>query len=131
MSDAVEWAPQNPDAAVNCRVSPGFFAIGADAGLRTYRRWSGAGMAGYAFLGAGYSEFTGKVSVTVVENSANGGKSVDAWSMGGPIFASLGGGIRYAISPRAALLGGPRLNFAFGNNFAPSAGLEAGVQFGF
>ena len=102
----------------------GTYLIGKDPLTR-------AGMAGYVFVGAGYSEFTGKVSVTVVENGSNANKAVDAWSTGGPVFASIGGGIRYAISPRAALLGGPRLNFAFGNNFAPSAGLEAGVQFGF
>ena len=100
------------------------YLIGKDALLKT-------GMAGYVFLGAGYSEFTGKVGVTVVEQGQNQNKSVDAWLIGGPVFASLGGGIRYAISPRAAILGGPRLNFAFGNTFAPSAGLEMGVQFGF
>ncbi len=91
-----------------------------------------AGLAPYVMVAAGYGEFSGKVAVSVRETGVTGTKQVDAWSVGGPVFAAVGGGIRYAFSPRAAFLVGPRVNFAFGNaGLTPSFGLEAGMQFGF
>ena len=104
----------------------GTYIIGKDALLK-------AGLAPYAMGAAGYGQFTGKVGVSVRETGTAGTKQVDAWSIGGPLFFALGGGIRYAFSPRAAFLGGPRINFALGNGFGlfPSMGLEAGMQFGF
>jgi hypothetical protein len=103
----------------------GTYVIGKDALAK-------AGTAPYIMVAAGYGEFSGKVAVSVRETGVTGTKQVDAWALGGPIFAALGGGIRYAFSPRAALLAGPRLNLAFGNaGVTPSFGLEAGMQFGF
>ncbi len=103
----------------------GTYVIGKDALAK-------AGVAPYIMVAAGYGEFSGKVAVSVRETGVTGTKQVDAWSLGGPIFAAVGGGIRYAFSPRAALLAGPRVNLAFGNaGVTPSFGLEAGMQFGF
>lgn len=91
------------------------------------------GFAPYVFAGAGVSTFESKVKVSVVENVAgtNKAKQVDAWHLAGPGFVALGGGGRYALSQRAALMGGLRLNVAFGNGTAPSIGPEVGVVFGF
>jgi hypothetical protein len=36
-----------------------------------------------------------------------------------------------AFSPKAALMAGLRINAAFGNAFAPSAGPEVGILIGF
>ena len=103
----------------------GTYVIGKDALAK-------AGVAPYVMVAAGYGEFSGKVAVSVRETGTAGTKQVDAWALGGPVFAAVGGGIRYAFSPRAALLFGPRVNFAFGNaGLTPSFGLEAGMQFGF
>ena len=46
-------------------------------------------------------------------------------------FVTAGGGVRFALSPRAALMGGLRINMAFGNDTALSLGPELGVMFGF
>jgi hypothetical protein len=91
------------------------------------------GVAPYAMAAVGYGQTNAKVSVSVREQGQPGNKNVDAWAIGGPMFASIGGGIRYALTPKFAFLGGPRVNFAFGNGlgFFPSAGIEAGAQFGF
>jgi hypothetical protein len=90
------------------------------------------GVGAYIMLGAGYAQFTSKVAVSVREQGAPQNKQVDAWAIGGPIFAAVGGGLRYGFSPRAAFLIGPRANLALGNGLGvfPSAGLEAGLQFG-
>ncbi len=103
----------------------GTYVIGKDALMKT-------GVAGYVMGGLGYGEISGRVSVSVREAGQTAAKQVDAWAMGGPIFATVGGGVRYSLSPRAALVGGPRLNIGFGNGLGlfPSVGLEAGVQFG-
>jgi hypothetical protein len=102
------------------------YLIGKDALMK-------AGVAPYIMGALGYAQYTAKVGVSVRENPSPTNKQVDAWAVGGPFFVSLGGGIRYAFSPRAAFLFGPRVNFALGNGLGtfPSAALEAGMQFGF
>lgn len=101
------------------------------------------GFAPLVFVGAGVSTFEAAVKVSVVEsappregstcpaNTDRHCQDVDAWHMAGPGFFTLGGGGRYAFSPRAALMGGLRFNLAFGNSTQPSVGPELGVQFGF
>ena len=100
------------------------------------------GFAPYVFMGAGVSTFESAVKVTVFQKldandlpDPNGAvrkpRDVDAYHLAGPGFVSLGGGGRFAFSPRAALMGGLRLNMALGNAFAASIGPELGVQFGF
>ncbi len=104
----------------------GTYLIGQDALTKTF--------APYAMLGAGVAPFDAKVKVSVVEQPPGGVKAqkdVDAWHLAGPAFAMFGGGVRIGMGSRAALMGGLRVNFAFGNSFAPSLGPELGVMFGF
>jgi hypothetical protein len=101
------------------------------------------GFAPYVFGGAGVAPFEAAVKVSVVEkttprpgstcpaNTDRHCQDVDAWQLAGPGFFTVGGGGRYAFSPRAALMGGLRFNLAFGNSTAPSIGPELGVVFGF
>jgi hypothetical protein len=91
-----------------------------------------AGLAPYVFVAGGVAEWDAQVSVTVVETGANGAKSVQAWNTAGPGFVSLGGGLRYAFTPRFAALFGPRLNAAFGGTGTVlSASPELSLQYGF
>jgi hypothetical protein len=89
------------------------------------------GLAPMVFGGLGVSEWDAKVPVTVVEQGKAAGREVDAWKMSGPFFIGLGGGLRYAFSPKAAILGGMHVNFAIGNGFVPLLGPELGMHFGF
>lgn len=91
-------------------------------------------LAPYMMLGAGIAPFDAKVKVSVIEQpqgQPRTQKEVDAWHLAGPAFAALGGGVRIGLGQRAALMGGLRLNLAFGNAFAPSIGPELGIAFGF
>jgi opacity protein-like surface antigen len=101
------------------------YVIGRDGVMRP-------GVGAYLMGGFGYAQSTARVGVSVREQGSPQNKQVDAWAIGGPIFFTVGGGLRYGLSSRAALLIGPRLNFAFGNGlgFFPSTGLEGGIQFG-
>jgi hypothetical protein len=85
------------------------------------------------WAGGGVSEWDASVGVTVAETGTNGGgKSVDAWNVGGPGFVSLGGGLRHAFTPRFAMTIGPRFNLAFGSNGTlPSISPELGIAYGF
>ncbi len=104
----------------------GTYVIGKDALLK-------AGPAPMVFLGAGASQFDGKVDVTVVETGTNGPKTVQAWTIAGPAFATFGGGLRFAFTPRAAFMLAPKISAAFGGaaGFLLAPGVEAGVHFGF
>jgi hypothetical protein len=90
-------------------------------------------VAPYGMIGAGISTFDTAVKVSVVEQVANvkTARDVDAWQLSGPAFMTFGGGARIGFSHRAALMAGLRVNLAFGNAFAPSAGPDVGVVFGF
>lgn len=105
----------------------GTYLIGQDALAQKF--------APYVFAGGGVSTWDASVKVSVVEQdpatAKKTPKDVDAWHIGGPAFIVVGGGARIAFSPRAALMAGLRVNFAFGNSFAPSTGPEVGVVFGF
>ncbi len=97
------------------------------------------GLAPYANLGVGVAQFETRVPVEVIERRAgeNGQagtaekRDVDAWHLAGPAFLMVGGGGRYAISSRFALMLGLRANLAFVNAFAPSIGPELGGAIGF
>ncbi len=103
----------------------GTYVIGKDALAKQ-------GLSPYVMVAAGYGEFSGKVAVSVRDTTKPGTTQVDAWALGGPVFGALGGGIRYGLSPRAAFVGGLRVNLAFGNaGVTPSVGPEAGIHFGF
>ncbi len=87
------------------------------------------GLKPYLFGGAGIGQFETKVQVQTI--SAPAGQpatrgTADAWHMSGPAFVSIGGGLRYAMTSRFALMLGVRINAAFLNAFAASAGPELG-----
>lgn len=92
------------------------------------------GFAPFAFGAIGVGQFETNVPVTVIESPVGAAatkKDVEAWHLAGPAFVAVGGGGRYAVSDRFALMFGLRANFAFLNGFAPSVGPEIGGQFGF
>ncbi|MBX3260682.1 MAG: hypothetical protein KIS78_30545 [Labilithrix sp.] len=92
------------------------------------------GLAPYVFGGAGIGQFETRIPVQVIEAPPGGTptkRDVDAWHIAGPAFIALGGGGRYTVNPRFALMFGLRANFAFLNAFAPSVGPEVGGQIGF
>ena len=94
------------------------------------------GFAPYLMGGLGIGQFETKIPVQVVERAPESTppfrrKEVDAWHIAGPAFLTVGGGGRYAITPRFAFMFGLRANLAFLNAFAPSIGPEVGGQFGF
>ncbi|HEY8078604.1 MAG TPA: hypothetical protein VIF62_30950 [Labilithrix sp.] len=90
-------------------------------------------IAPYVMAGGGISTWDASVKVSVVEQSGatKTAKDVDAWHLGGPAFITAGGGVRLGLKENIALMGGLRLNLAFGNSFAPSVGPEVGFLFGF
>ena len=90
-----------------------------------------AGLAPYAMLGAGVAETDAKVTVAVAPAKGSP-QNYTAWDISGPGFFSIGAGVRFAFTPRVALLAGPRLNVAFGSGATLlSIGPEVGLQFGF
>ena len=113
----------------------GTYLIGQDALTKK--------LAPFVMVGGGISTFETAVTVLVVEgpdaqapagSPANIGKTqkdVTAWHLAGPAFMTFGGGVRLALSERMALMLGVRVNLAFGNSFAPSAGPDLGFVFGF
>jgi hypothetical protein len=60
-----------------------------------------------------------------------GQQPVNAWKTAGPFFFLVGGGIRYAFSPRAAVTLAARVNAALGGGLLFTYGPEIGVQYGF
>ncbi len=105
----------------------GTFLLGKDALTQK--------LAPYVMAGGGISTWDASVKVSVVEQNAGAAtktaRDVDAWHLGGPAFITAGGGVRLGLNEKMALMGGLRLNLAFGNSFAPSVGPEVGFLFGF
>ncbi len=93
------------------------------------------GLAPYAMVATGVSEWDAQVAVTVAPlhpTEAGQSRTEQAWNISGPGFFSLGGGVRYAFTPRFAAMFGPRFNVAFGKNATLiSLSPELGVQYGF
>ena len=117
------------------------------------------GLAGYGMIAAGVSQYSAEVGVTAIStacprvagpnneyttqcpqspppppcptNKTSCTTVAEAWATSGPVFASLGVGIRYAFTPEFALLFGPRFNLAFGPTILPSLSPELGLQYGF
>jgi len=90
----------------------------------------------YIVVGAGASQFTASVDVPVSETGANPPtKTVQAWMIGGPGFATLGAGMRFGMgkAKRVALMFSPlKGNVAFGSGaLVLSLQPELGIQFGF
>jgi len=86
------------------------------------------GFAPMLFAGAGVSEFDGHTTTIVTLVSQ---QPANAWITNGPFFFLVGGGARYAFSPRAAFSLAVRLNGAVGNGLLATYGPEVGIQYGF
>jgi hypothetical protein len=90
-----------------------------------------SGFAPLVLLAGGVGEFDASTTVGVVVNNVVGTRPMVAWQTGGPGFAALGGGVRYAFSPRVALSMALKFTAAFGGAFFPSMAPELGLQYGF
>lgn len=73
-----------------------------------------SGFAPYVFASAGASELDAVTTVMVRQNGIAGDRPMQAWVVAGPLFFAAGGGGRYAISPRAAVMTGLRFMGALG-----------------
>jgi len=89
------------------------------------------GVAPMVLAGLGLSEFDGHSTTVVSTSNVAGQQPVEAWKTAGPFFFLLGGGIRYAFSPRAAVTLAARVNMALGGGLLLTYGPEVGVQYGF
>ncbi len=81
-------------------------------------------------LGVGAAEMSARVPVTVIE-SGGVARSVNAWRVAGPLFASVGVGVRFAPSSSFALTAYvAKATLAFGSSsilaFTPEIGAEVG-----
>jgi hypothetical protein len=92
------------------------------------RPLANVGFSPMIFAGAGVSEFDGHTTTIVTLVSQ---QPANAWITDGPFFIVLGGGARYAFSPRAAFSLALRVNGAVGNGFLATYGPEVGIQYGF
>jgi hypothetical protein len=90
-----------------------------------------SGFAPLLFLAGGVGEFDASSSVGVLTMGVPGIRPMVAWKTGGPGFAALGAGLRYAFSPRVAFSMALKGSLAFGGGFFPSIAPELGVQYGF
>jgi hypothetical protein len=98
-----------------------------------------SGLSPYIMIAGGVSQYSAEVGVTAISTGAGCAANpkscteyAQAWNIGGPGFASLGAGIRYAFTPSWALLFGPRLTAAFGSlNTLIAISPELAVQYGF
>jgi hypothetical protein len=91
-----------------------------------------SGLAPYAFLSAGVARFDTPTTVMVAENGVAGARAVRAWYVAGPVFGALGGGARYALSPRLAFSTGLGIDAAIGPGaFGVTVSPEMQLQYGF
>jgi hypothetical protein len=84
--------------------------------------------------GIGAGEFDAFVPVTVVLNTPTRPSGTEnAWLTAGPLFFSVGGGVRVLLTSRVALTAALKFQGAFGGaaGFLPGVAPELGVQFGF
>ena len=88
------------------------------------------GFSPFLQLAAGAAEYDANITVTVQQNGVAGARPVQAWHVGGPGFVALGGGLRYAFSPRVGMFLSARVTAAFGVGFIPAFGPELGLVFG-
>jgi hypothetical protein len=104
----------------------GTYVIGKDALKKD------SGISPIVFVGAGVAEFDSHVSVTVIPTDASKGPQLSekAWVTSGPVFFTLGGGIRVLLSSRAALTLAGKFTGAVGNVFLPVLSPELGIQIG-
>lgn len=91
-----------------------------------------SGLAPYAFVAAGVARFDTPITVMVAQQGVAGERAVKAWRVAGPAFAAVGGGARYAFSPRVVFCTGLGLDAAFGPGaFGVTVSPELNLQYGF
>ena len=91
-----------------------------------------SGLAPYAFVAAGVARSDLPATVMVQQQGIAGERAVRAWQVAGPGFAAVGGGARYAFSPRVAFATGVGIDTAFGpGGSAVTVAPEMHVQYGF
>jgi hypothetical protein len=91
-----------------------------------------SGLAPYVFVAAGVARFDMPTTVMVQQQGIAGERAVRAWYVAGPAFAALGGGARYAFSPRVAFATGLGIDAAFGPGASGvTVAPEMHVQYGF
>jgi hypothetical protein len=91
-----------------------------------------SGFAPYGYVAAGYGKFDASNLTSVEVQGVEGVRPILVWKMGGPFFAALGGGGRYAFSPRVAFLAGLKATLPFGSaGTLPSVAPEIELHYGF
>jgi hypothetical protein len=105
----------------------GTYLFGADPLSR-----SGA-LAPLAFVAAGMAEYDKHASTNTTLTTVAGARIENAWVTSGPWFVAFGGGVRFALSARAAVAAAARINLALvgSGGSALSYGPEIGLQYGF
>ncbi len=89
------------------------------------------GFAPLLMLAAGTTRIDANTTVLVTQKGVVGQRPQVAWTMGGPFFGGIGGGFRYAFSPRVGFTTLLRVDVPFGGGaIVPAANLEAGLQYG-
>ena len=91
-----------------------------------------SGLAPYAFVAAGVARFDMPTTVMVQQQGIAGERAVRAWYVAGPAFGALGGGARYAFSPRVAFSTGLGVDVALGPGASGvTVAPEMHLQYGF
>ncbi|GAC1558976.1 MAG: hypothetical protein NVS3B10_17950 [Polyangiales bacterium] len=91
-----------------------------------------SGLAPYAFVAAGVARFDMPTTVMVEQQGIAGERAVRAWHVAGPAFGALGGGARYAFSPRVAFATGLGIDVALGPSASGvTVAPEMNLQYGF
>ncbi len=91
-----------------------------------------SGLAPYAFVAGGVARFDAPVTVMVAQKGIAGERAVHAWHVAGPAFGAVGGGARFAFSPRIAFLTGVGIDAAVGPAaFGVTVSPEMNLQYGF
>ena len=91
-----------------------------------------SGLAPYAFVAGGVARFDAPVTVMVAQKGIAGERAVHAWYVAGPAFGAVGGGARFAFSPRIAFSTGVGMDAAVGPGaFGVTVAPEMNLQYGF
>ena len=101
------------------------YLFGTDALIKT-------GFSPLVMGGAGVAEYDMSQVVQVARTGVAGQQAILAWRTGGPGFVTVGGGVRYAFSPRIGFTSLLKLTAAFGGSgLIPYAAPEVGLAYGF
>ncbi len=135
----------NPNMMVGARAGYELFTVPAGAAFPpihlearfTYllgHEAMSAQLAPILFVGAGAGEFDAAVPVQVLsKNAAVAPLNVNAWLTAGPVFGTIGGGIRYKLGKKIFATGAVKLQGAVGGTAGFLFGIvpELGITYGF